>query len=66
MLEKLLVPSDFHKRIITLNFRDKRNIILAVFGLRKKSVKFGQKALIYEDWDDDYSGRIWIFKTVPV
>ena len=42
MLEKLLFPSDFHKRIITLNFRDKRNLILAVFGLRKKSVKFGQ------------------------
>ena len=45
MLEKLLVSTDFHKRIITLNFRDKRNLILAVFGLRKKSVKFGQKAL---------------------
>ena len=47
MLEKLLVSTDFHKRIITLNFRDKRNLILAVFELRKKSVKFGQKALMY-------------------
>ena len=32
-----LIPSDFLKRIVTLNFRDMRNLMSVVFGLLKMS-----------------------------
>ena len=37
LFERLLIPSDFLKRIVTSNFRDMRNLMSVVFGLLKMS-----------------------------
>jgi len=35
---RLLIPSNFLKRIVTSNFRDMRNLMSVVFGLFKNAV----------------------------
>ena len=54
-----LIPSDFHERIVTLNFRNMRNLMSVAFGLSKLSFlvpKKGQLSFSERREDLRFSG----------